>query len=136
MVGWALVYSFPQLHLNLFCLLSIDDLRRKFQSYQVRYQHKMQTDVDVYGLIGTFDGQLHEALENLASAAKSARLFKDSTTSGEETPMSTPNSSSADDSGKFPWHQRLCGCVSLTNVTLSLMSLSPNRHVRGDAESH
>ncbi|VDD80258.1 unnamed protein product [Mesocestoides corti] len=80
----------------------IDDLRRKFQFYQLRYLYKMKTDVDVNGLIGQFDGQIREDLENLASAAKAAGIFREAEAVIEETPASTPNSSSTDDAGKLP----------------------------------
>lgn len=84
-------------------IFSIDNLRRKFQSYQLRYTYKMKTDADVPALIGQFDGQLHDALEKLAEASKAARLYRESTSevSPTATPSSPPSSSAADDSGEL-----------------------------------
>uniref|UniRef100_A0A5K3EP16 Ints3_N domain-containing protein n=1 Tax=Mesocestoides corti TaxID=53468 RepID=A0A5K3EP16_MESCO len=89
----------------------IDDLRRKFQFYQLRYLYKMKTDVDVNGLIGQFDGQIREDLENLASAAKAAGIFREAEAVIEETPASTPNSSSTDDAALTDMCEAMQGLI-------------------------
>nr|CDS23572.1 Integrator complex subunit 3 [Echinococcus granulosus] len=76
----------------------IDDLRRRFQSYQLRYTYRIKTDVNVFDILGQFVGEIHEYLEKLIFKARAVGLLREVSGSNEESRSSTPASLS-DDAG-------------------------------------
>uniref|UniRef100_A0A0R3WIK2 Integrator complex subunit 3 n=1 Tax=Hydatigena taeniaeformis TaxID=6205 RepID=A0A0R3WIK2_HYDTA len=76
----------------------IDDLRRRFQSYQLRYTYKIKTNVNVFAILSQFVGDLHEYLEKLIFKAQAAGLLREMSGSNGESRSSTP-ASLPDDAG-------------------------------------
>ncbi|KAL5969078.1 hypothetical protein TSMEX_003200, partial [Taenia solium] len=76
----------------------IDNLRRRFQSYQLRYTYKIKTNVNVFDILSQFVGEIHEYLEKLIFKARAVGLLKEVSGSNGESRSSTPVSLS-DDAG-------------------------------------
>ncbi|KAL5112608.1 hypothetical protein TcWFU_007873 [Taenia crassiceps] len=76
----------------------IDNLRRRFQSYQLRYTYKIKTNVNVFDILSQFVGEIHEYLEKLIFKARAVGLLKEVSGSNGESRSSTPASLS-DDAG-------------------------------------